>query len=211
MQFSIAMAAAALVGSTAAVAFDAPQTATVALGALGIHPPAAEITGAVERRGADLQCASSVENHILSNSATNSALMSALTSAIRDQGGLANPLNVNLCTVTLPSSLSSAYSSFLDDARTGLDSKISYLKGLHTKCGVNTFMISIEPVCTSASLAAVFTGGSSGATATTASFSAVPPAQETVVYVGTGVAPGIKSSLLSVAAVAAAAGFTLMM
>ncbi|KAJ2981748.1 hypothetical protein NQ176_g1838 [Zarea fungicola] len=149
-------------------------------------------------------------SHIQGTPVANSELFSVLTSAVLGQG---NSHAKDICTVTMASSLSSAYSSYLDGVRSGFDSRVNYVKGLHTKCGVDTFMVTFEPACTSESLTAVFTGGLSGIDKNaiiTATFAGVPPAQQTIVYAGTGVALGVRGSLLSLAGFAATACIALI-
>lgn len=208
MRFSTTIAAAAMAGSSSALTMDVPASTAMAFG-LAAPPAAAEPTGVLQKRkGPDYSCITSISSKLTPETISNHELGSALTSIIRSQGGLTDPRDVDMCTVTLASSLSAEFSSWLGEAKGKYESTLSYLKGLHTKCDVDTFDLSIVPLCTKTSITAVYTG-TAISDATTTSLDNPAPPTTTVIHVGS--APGFKSALGSVVAVAAAAGAVLLL
>ncbi|OAA74433.1 hypothetical protein LEL_08014 [Akanthomyces lecanii RCEF 1005] len=199
-----ATTAAALLRSCAGLTLDIP-TATAIVAVVDILPHPAQITGggaALELRdrdgghhghgnwtgnddnGFNKTCARSVYSRAFSRSIPNEELSSALRSSLSVSGASSRPWRGDLCTVTLASSLSSDYMSYLGQARSKYTSATDYLKSVHTDCGGPVFQVSVRPVCTKSSLTAVFTG-TSGSPKTTV-LPAVPPNNGVSIDVKTG-------------------------
>ncbi|XWW98684.1 hypothetical protein V2A60_006686 [Cordyceps javanica] len=226
MHLTTAVAAAVLVGSGAAITLDLPAATHVVEVGILPHPP--QITGtaaAAEKRddgGFNKTCARSVYSRAFSRSIPNQELSAALRSSLSLSGASPHPWQGNLCTVTLPSSLSSDYVAYLSAAKSKYSSATDYLRNVHTDCGGPVFQVSVRPLCTKKSLTAVFT--SSGSPRTTV-LPAVPPNNGVSIDVNTGNvsminlaandedsrAPGRGSILGSAVAIAMVAGAALML
>lgn len=221
MKFNTTITAAALAGSGAGLTIDVPTATTVV--AFGVLPHRAQITGVVQKRdGLNESCAHSVCSQAFSSPMANEELRSALDSALSANGASTDPRKGNLCTVTLASSLSSDYVSYLSAAKSKYSSATDFLKNLHTDCGGPVFQVSVHPLCTQTSLTAVFTG--SGAPQTT-TLPAVPPGSGVSIDVSSGnvsmlnlgsddkgsMASGLGSAFSSVAAMAVVVGAALML
>ncbi len=233
MRLITAATAAALASSSAAgLTLDSPA-ATAVVAAVDILPHPAQITAAIEQRGHgshfnrtdggagfNKTCAHSVYSNAFSRSISNQELSAALRSSLSVSSS-SRPWQGNLCTVTLASSLSSDYISYLSAAKSKYTSATDYLKNVHTDCGGPIFQVSVRPFCTKKSLTAVFTG--SGSPKTTV-LPAVPPNNGVSIDVKTGnvsminlladndsAAPQLGHALGSVAVVAVAAGVSLLL
>ncbi|KAJ6787545.1 hypothetical protein PWT90_02800 [Aphanocladium album] len=221
MKLTTALSTASMLGSSTCLALDTPTATTVV--AVGILPYHAQITHAAEKRdGFNETCAHSVCSEAFSSSISNQELRSVLDSALSVNGSSGGRRKGNLCTVTMASSLSSEYMSYLSAAKSRYSSATDFLKNVHTDCGGPVFQISIQPLCAQKSLTAVFTG--SGAPKTTA-LPPVPPGSGVSIDVSTGnisminlesddkqsKAPGLTTVLGSVVAIVvlAAAAVTL--
>lgn len=197
---SAATTAAALLRSCAGLTLDVP-TATAIVAVVDILPHPAQITGgsALELRGDrhghgnwtddngfNKTCARSVYSRAFSRSIPNQELSSALRSSLSVSDASSRPWRGDLCTVTLASSLSADYVSYLGQARSQYTSATDYLKGVHTDCGGPIFQVSVRPVCTKRSLTAVFTGSAAGSSPKTTVLPAVPPNNGVSIDVKTG-------------------------
>ncbi|KAM3531903.1 hypothetical protein NHJ13051_000639 [Beauveria bassiana] len=182
MRLITAVTAAMLVSSSTGLTLDVPTATHIVTVDILPHPP--QITAALEQRdGFNKTCAHSVYSKAFSRSVRNEELSSSLRSSLSLSGASPHPWQGNLCTVTLASSLSSDYISYLSQAKSKYTSATEYLRSVHTDCGGPVFQVSVRPLCTKKSLTAVFTG--SGSPKTTA-LPAVPPNNGVSIDVNTG-------------------------
>ncbi|KAJ3493357.1 hypothetical protein NLG97_g4781 [Lecanicillium saksenae] len=222
MKFTTIITMAAWLGYGAGLALDIP-TPTIVVTA-GVLPHPAQITKSVEKRdGLNETCVRSVYSQAFSSSISNQELRAALESALSANGASTAPRKRNLCTVTMASSLSSEYVSYLSAAKSRYASATNFLKNIHTDCGGPVFQISIQPLCAQKSLTAVFTG-LSGPPKTTA-LPPVPPGSGVSIDVGRGSlnminlesddkqseAPELSTALGSVMAIAVVAAAAMML